>query len=55
VDIVATGEEVCIQARIVEECLYNDGLVTRLPHVPYTTSAALGAWVLIGVVFDIDF
>jgi hypothetical protein len=55
VDIVPTGEEVCIQAGVVKECLYNDGLVAGLPHVPYTTSATSGAWVLVGIVFYIDF
>lgn len=55
VDVVPTGKEVCIQARVVEECLHNDGLVASLPHVPYTTSTTFGAWVLVGVVFDIDF
>jgi hypothetical protein len=54
VDIMTTSQEIGSEARVMQQSLQDSSLVTRLTHVPNTTSAANGAWVLVSVILDVD-
>lgn len=54
VDVMASGQEVGSEGRVMQQGLEDDSLVTCLSHVPDTTSTATGARILVSIVLDID-
>lgn len=54
VDVMASGQEVGSEGRVMQEGLEDDSLITGLSHVPDATSATTRARVLVSIVLNID-
>lgn len=54
VNVMATGQEVGIQGRIMKQSLEDNRLVACLSHIPHATSTTARARILVRVVSDVD-